>query len=166
MMIKNLHGLPDQNAIKPKFRGSGRMVSDFVVEYCYLRLDDVEIERAGGSNLTVPKEARRIIEFGENSDGYWTNEKFFPDVRDAVAVAEFKYPKQQFDILWLFDQSSNHTARSPDALVASKMNVNLGREQPKMHDTTFNDVVQRMVHDDGSSKRIKAGPDRGKGRCF
>ena len=51
---------------------------------------------------------------------------FFSNVRDAVAIVEFKYPKEQFDILWLFDQSSNHTARSPDALVASKMNVNHG----------------------------------------
>lgn len=37
------------------------------------------------------------------------------NVRSAVAIAEVKYPKDLYDILWVFDQSSNHTAWSDDA---------------------------------------------------
>lgn len=79
----------------------------------------------------------------------------FANVRDAVALAEFKYPRERYHILFLFDQSSSHTAKAPDALVANKMNVNPGGQQPKMHDTVYNGEAQRMVDDDGEPKGLR-----------
>ena len=68
---------PDQTAIKPKSRGSGRMVSDFIDEYSgYLRLSPSEVEAARVINPEITNEARQIIEYGENTDGYWTADKF------------------------------------------------------------------------------------------
>lgn len=79
----------------------------------------------------------------------------FANVKDAVAIAEFKYPRVQFDIVWLFDQSSSHTAKSCDALVANKMNVHPDGIQPKMHDIIYNDVVRKTVDDNGIPKGSK-----------
>ena len=82
---------PDQTAIKPKSRGSGKMVSDFIDEYSgYLRLRPSEVKAAGVINPEITNEARQIIEYGENRDGYWTGDKFMFQVKHAVAIAEIK----------------------------------------------------------------------------
>ena len=48
--------------------------------------------------------------------------------------------------MFLFDQSSGHTAYAEDALNANRMNVNPGGSQPKMRNTMWNGSVQTMVH--------------------
>ena len=68
---------PDQYLIKPKFRRSGKMVSDFIKEYGgYLRLSPEEFARAKLQLPSIAREARQITEYGENRDEYWTNDKF------------------------------------------------------------------------------------------
>ena len=57
--------------------------------------------------------------------------------------------------LVLFDQSSGHTAYDDDALIVSRMNVKPGGCQPKMRDTVYDGVTQRMVFDDGTPKGMK-----------
>ena len=149
----------DQQVIISKSRGSGQMVSDFVDEYCgFLRLTDLEFQTAKQSQPTSKQEARVILEYRERQDGYWTNDKFFEQVKSAVAIANIKYPQEKYSILW-FDQSSNHTTKSSDALVTNRMNVNPGGGQPKMHDTVYEDdnrfVGQRLVMDDGTPEGLK-----------
>lgn len=147
---------PDQTSIKPKSRGSGRMVSDFIEEHSgYLRLSPDEFKRAKVSFPTISQEAREILEYGENRDGYWTHDKFFSQVKQAVAIAEFKYPKERHALLWIFDQSSNHKAKSQDALVASRMNVGSGGAQPKMRDTTYKGEEQKLVNEAGEAKGLR-----------
>ncbi|XP_062520189.1 uncharacterized protein LOC134195206 [Corticium candelabrum] len=147
---------PDQVAIKPKSRGSGRMVSDFIEEYSgYLRLSPEDFELAKVACPTIRQEAREIIEYGENRDGYWTHDKFIGQVKQAAMIAEFKYPKDMYTILWIFDQSSNHKAKAKDALIASRMNVGPGGAQPKMRDTLYNGRLQKLVDDAGEPKGLR-----------
>ena len=59
--------------------------------------------------------------------------------------AEIKYPTATHNIVFLFDQSSGHTAYAEYSLNANKMNVNPGGSQPKLRDTMWNGCVQHMV---------------------
>ena len=132
------------------------MVSDFIDEFSgYLHLTDADLERGRVTFPDLAKEAREIIFYGENRDGYWTGEKFISQLKRAVLIAEVKYPPDKYSLLWLFDQSSNHTAKSPDALVAKRMNVHSGGAQPRMRDTCYQGQSQRMVLDGGTPKGLQ-----------
>ena len=142
--------------IKPKGQGRGIMVSDFIEEYDgYLRLDNAEYETAKCTNPNVKKEARFLLKYGADSEGYQDSNKFMQQVKQAVEIAEFKYPSERYNLLFLFDQSSGHTAYDDDALIVSRMNVKPGGSQPKMRDTVYDGVTQRMVFDDGTPKGMK-----------
>lgn len=70
-------------------------------------------------------------------------------MKEAVTIAEIKYPSENYNIVVLFDQSSGHTSYDEDALIVSPMNVKPGGCQPKMRDTF------RMVFDDGTPKGMR-----------
>ena len=38
--------------------------------------------------------ARTFLEYGESRDGYWTAEKFLKQVREALYIVEYKYPRE------------------------------------------------------------------------
>ena len=77
-------------------------------------------------------------------------------LRTAVEIAELKYSPQFFDLLFVFDNSSNHTAKAPDALVASRMNVGPAGVQPIMRDTVWSGRPFRMVDENGVPKGLAA----------
>ena len=81
------------------------------------------------------KSARFLLKYGSSSEGYWNSEKFLIQVKQALTIGEIKYPSSSHSIVFLFDQSSGHTAYAEDALNANRMNVNPGGSQPRMHDT-------------------------------
>ena len=144
--------------IKKKCRGSGIMISDFIDEYDgFLGFTDDQYEnyRAQNPTSTLPQRARVRLEYGQNRDGYWRASAFVNQVKTAVEIAEIKYPPEAFDIVFVFEHSSNHAARAPDALVASSMNAGVGGKQPIMRDTIWNGSVQRMVLDDGRAKGLR-----------
>ena len=62
----------------------------------------------------------------------------------AVAVANVRYPKEGWKVVWVFDQSSCHKAMASDALDVSKINVDPGGKQPKMRDTVWGGKPQKM----------------------
>lgn len=62
---------------------------------------------------------------------------YFLQVQDAYLISRVKYPRERFDVLWIFDNSTGHAKMAPDALVAHHMNVNPGGQQPKMRDTVW-----------------------------
>ena len=63
------------------------MVADLIEEYGgYLRIDNDDVSIAGAPR----EEARKIIEYGANRDGYWTRDKFLDHVKNAVDIAEKK----------------------------------------------------------------------------
>ena len=53
-------------------------------------------------------------------------------VNKAIPIFESSFPG--FQVCFLFDNSSNHGVVAPDALIASKMNLNPGGRQPKLRD--------------------------------
>ena len=124
--------------IKPKGQGRGIMVSDFIDEHNgYLQLTDEEYEEARTSHLNLWKEARFLLKYAD-TQGYWNSEKFMRQVGQAATIAEIKYPKETHNIVFLFDESSGHTAYDDDSLQVSRMNVNPGGSQPAMRDTVYN----------------------------
>ncbi len=91
------------SVIKPKSRGSGLMVSDFVEEYGgFLELtpEEYAAAKAAGHKIKSPK-ARKLLEYGENRDGYWKSERFLEQMENALDIAELKYPKDEYDLLWI-----------------------------------------------------------------
>ena len=115
--------------IKPKNKSSGIMVSDFIDEKNgYLCLAQEEYVRAREvDSSTVWMKARCLFEYGEAKEGYWTSDKFVQQMKVAIRIAEFKYPKREgWRHVWIFDHSSCHAAMADDSLDVSKMNVNPG----------------------------------------
>ena len=76
-------------------------------------------------------------------------------VKKAVQIVEILYPRHKYTKLWLFDQSSNHKAMAPDALIARKNECHTRGQQPVIRDTVYKGVVQRMVYEDGTAKGLK-----------
>lgn len=128
------------------------MVSDFIEQHDgYLRLPEFQAEHAG-----LPSSARVLLEYGAEKEGYWNSERFIKNVKDAVKIAEFKYPPRRNTLVFIFDQSSCHKAYAENALNASRMNVRPGGKQPCMRDTVWAGRVQKLVRDDGVPKGMKA----------
>ena len=150
-------GEKGQHMLKPKSKGSGIMVSDFVDErHGYLALTNEEYEQASKDDPAIRKKARRLLAYGENREGYWTCEKFIQQLEEAVKICEYKYPKADgWRWIWIFDQSSCHTAMAEDALDVSRMNVGPGGKQPKMRDTVWAGKPQKMCFVIGVPKGMK-----------
>ena len=118
--------------LRPKSKGSGIMVSDFVSERDgYLALTENEYQRAKRVDPSIRMYARQLLEYGAAKEGHWTSEKLFMcQIKQAVKIAEAKYPREEgWRVVWIFDHSSCHAAMPEDALDASKMNVNPGGKQ-------------------------------------
>ena len=80
--------------LRPKGRGKGLMISDFVEEYNgFLSLTDEELQRAQQCDPAFPQSAREIFIFGKGYDGYWNNELLMENLKKAVKIAEFKYTR-------------------------------------------------------------------------
>lgn len=132
--------------IKPKGKGSSIMVSDFIDEMNgRLRLTDEDYERHKTAKPGLKQDARVLLECGENRDGYWDSKKLLLQVKDAADIAELKYPADQYDILWLFDNAPSHRKMADDALNVNNMNMKPGGHKPILHDTQFTDA-NGVVH--------------------
>ena len=143
------------NIIRPKSKGAGIMVSDFICEHGYLSLTAEEYEAAKVSNPTIRLQAREFLEYGESKEGYWTAEKFMRQIEFAVTIAEVKYPRAEgWRHVWVFDHSSCHAAMADDALDVSKMNVNPGGKQRKMRDGWWGGRPQPMNYAIGVPKGL------------
>ena len=102
-------GEEERPAIIPKTKGSGIMVSDFVEEHGgYLRLTDAELAQAKERYPNINPQARQQLEYGAEKEGYWTGDRFMAQVKNAADIADFKYHRDRYIIVWLFDQSSCH----------------------------------------------------------
>ena len=88
------HDPQGSRATRPKGEGKGIMISDFLEEYGgFLSLTDEELQRARQLDPNFPRAARETFIFGENYQGYWTCELLLANLRRAVAIAMFKYPR-------------------------------------------------------------------------
>jgi hypothetical protein len=96
------------------------MVSDFLTPFGRLH-EVVNGER---------KYVHETLETGP--DRYWTADKLVMQLHKAVALVKRAFPGKK--VLWLFDNATLHQAMAPEALLASKMNLNPGGKQPRMRD--------------------------------
>ena len=142
--------------MKPKSKGSVIMVSDFVDEINgYLCLTQEEYRRAQ-VDKTTQMEARSLLEYGEAREGYWTCDKFMQQMKKAIKIAEFKYPKSEgWKHVWIFDHSSCHATMADDSLDVNKMNVNPGGKQRVMRDGFWDGNVQKMNYAIGIPKGLQ-----------
>ena len=150
-------GYKGEKMMKPKSKGAGIMVSDFVDNRNgFLAFTEDEYSEVKKSDPDLPKYARVFLEYGEAREGYWTGDRFVAQMRKAIRIAELKYPKKDgWRHAWVFDHSSCHAAMAPDALQVSEMNIKPGGKQPRMRDTMWNGVVQHMNFRDGTPKGLK-----------
>ena len=150
-------GLKGSKTIKPKSKGAGIMVSDFIDEHSgFLAFSDEEYEKAKEINPNLPKYARKFLEYGESREGYWDRDKFVAQMKTTIQIAEIKYPKSEgWRHAWVFDHSSCHAAMADDALDVREMNVKPGGKQRFMHDTIWQERIQTFTFRDGTAKGMK-----------
>lgn len=150
-------GVKGEGMLRPKSKGSGIMVSDFIEERAgYLALTNEEYKQAKVRDKTISQFARETLEYGESREGYWNCDKFMKQLEKAVKIAEVKYPKADgWNVIWIFDHSSCHTAMAEDALDVNRMNVKPGGKQSKMHSTIWSGRVQEMCDSSGIPKGMK-----------
>ncbi len=148
-------GVRGEHVIKPKSRGGGIMVSDFVDAHNrYLRLTNEGFSAAAESHRPRRKQPREFLEYGKEHEGYWTAGKFLAQLAIAATTADIKCPRDKgFRVFFVFDHSSCHGTYAEE-LDASKMNLKPGGKQPRMHDTYWQGRLQRMVFPDGTPKNI------------
>lgn len=150
--------MPGTSVMRPKSKGSGIMVSDFIEEKeGYLHLTDEEYESAKKKDPTIRKYAQQFLEYGETKEGYWTSEKFMKQTKEAEKIAAAKYPRDEgWRLVWIFDHSSCHAAMPEDALDVHKMNVNPGGKQRVMRDGWWAGKPQKMNYSLGVPKGMRA----------
>lgn len=149
-------GTEGTRIIKPKSKGSGIMVSDFIDEKNgYLTLTLEEYKRAKVIHPTIRLQAREFLEYGESKEGYWTSNKFMKQIEMAVMIAEVKYPKKDgWRYVWIFDHSSCHSAMAEDSLDVTKMNVGPGGK-PRIIGDGFWDGKSQSMNRNGVPKGLR-----------
>ena len=152
-----LWAMKDTKVLKPKSRGAGIMVSDFIDERNgYLQLTEEEYQKALENDPNTKLMAREFLEYGEGKEGYWTSDKFMQQIEKAYKIAEIKYPKANgWRHVWIFDHSSCHAAMPHDALDVNAMNVKPGGKQRVMRDGFWNGKVQKMNFSLGVPKGLR-----------
>ena len=87
-------GLKGSKIIKPKSKGAGIMVSDFIDEHNgFLAFNDEEHEKVKALNLL--KYARKFLKYGESREGYWDRDKFVGQMKTAIQMVEIKNSKTE-----------------------------------------------------------------------
>ena len=131
--------LNSMQPILPKTRGKGNIVLGFLTPGGILRVPDHVSDKVLDHSGQWPKdsegrcvrEAMQLLEYGKNN--YWNGDKMVNQTMNiAVPIIQYTFPACQ--ALFAFDNASNHCSFAENALVASKVNLNPGGQQPHMRD--------------------------------
>ena len=114
--------------LRPKGKGQGIMVSDFLLPWGRLNLKHVtEAKLAEAKAKGIPLEAVELFEYGKR-DGYWDGACLLKQVTEkALPIAQFLYPG--FDLVFMFDNATSHSVYADDALRVAKMGKGEGGQQ-------------------------------------
>lgn len=120
--------------MRPKRRGQGIMVSEFLLPFGRLNLSFLSLEKRQEvikkAGLTHT-EAVENFEYGKNNDGYWDGAKLHQQVvNKALPIAEALYPG--YSLLFLFNNATSHSVYAKDALQVKDMNKGVGGQQPRL----------------------------------
>lgn len=127
--------------LRPKGRGQGIMVSEFILPFGRLNLTSLSpekrqkvLEQTGLSHTEVVE----IFEYGKNNDGYWDDAKLHQQVvNKALPIAEALFPG--YSLLFLFDNATSHSVYAKDALQAKDMNKGTRGQQAQLRNGWFID---------------------------
>lgn len=131
-----------ETILKKKGMGLSLMVSDF---YC---------ECHGSMTATingVEIKGREIIHAGKNRDGWWTNEDLVKQLKKVIQIFEVLHPDCL--ALFAFDNSQNHNACAPDALVANRIPFGDNVKTPIIRDGWWSDG--NIIHQQKMQVRVR-----------
>src|SRR4029077_6050341 len=134
---------------RPKGKGKGIMVSDFLLPWSRLNLLSLHKEQQERLvAASIPLEAVEYFEYGQE-EGHWDGEKLLDQVtKQAIPIAEALYPGYQ--LLFLFDNATSYSVYAGDALTVKAMNKGEGGAQPILRNGWYHDghdtVVQEMFY--------------------
>lgn len=159
----------EKNLLRPKGAGRSIMVSQFLC-MCHgameITLTDDILERfphlPGVPGQKV--ETLRVIKPGKNADGYWTNKDLIEQVKVTQTLFDILHPGCA--ALFAFDNSQNHRAMAPDALVANRLNLSDGGSKvPHMRKGWFERngeiVEQEMQFEDSGRHHVNGRVQKG-----
>ena len=122
--------------LRPKGKGRGIMVSDFLLPFSrlnLLRLPEAEQDQVVEHFGLSSKEVVEILEYGKNNEGYWDGVKLVKQVKEeALPIAEAFYPG--YSLLFLFDNATSHLVYAADALRIKNMSKGPGGKQAFLRD--------------------------------
>ena len=88
---------------------------------------------------------------GKQYEGYWDNEDLVNQLKNEVfALMEEMHPGKE--LVWIFDNSSNHHAKCKDGLCVKKLQKFDGGKQPVMRDSVWNGQPYNMQNERGQQK--------------
>ena len=122
--------LEGHNILRPKGKGRGIMVSDFLLPWSRLNLLSLPLEQQQElASSGIPFEAATYFEYGKMEEGYWTGEHLLEQIKaKALPIAEALYPG--YELLFMFDNATSHAIYAKDALQVTHMNKGPGGQQP------------------------------------
>ena len=153
---KSNHRLRKEEVVlQKKSRGRLIHVSDFI---------NAETGRLviKGEDGSIKEDARTIIYPSSQGDKWWDMEQLLVQMKKMIKIFEKAHPDAT--ALFIFDNSSSHTALAPDALHAFEMNKSNGGKQRHQHDTVipasnpdprYHGQVQKMTDEQGQPKGLK-----------
>jgi hypothetical protein len=132
--------------LRPKGKGKGIMVSDFLLPWSRLNLLSLPKERQSElAGAGVPLEAVEFFEYGKE-EGHWDGQKLLEQVgKKALPIAEALYPGYQF--VFFFDNATSHSIYAEDALRVAKMNKGEGGQQPLLRNGWYQNETTLMTQE-------------------
>jgi hypothetical protein len=122
--------------VMPNYDASGALVADDSLSSGdrKYRTKLHERKRNGEYNLVPVYDVRVIIKPGAGRDGYWQVQHMYAQLQDAITAFELTFPDEpghKYRAVFVFDQSQNHLAFAPDALIVSNFNMKDGTKAKK-----------------------------------
>jgi len=155
--------------LRPKGKGQGIMVSDFLLPWGRLNLKHLtEAELAEAKSKGVPLEAVELFEYSKK-DGYWDGACLLKQVTEkALPIAQFLYPG--YNLVFMFDNATSHSVFADDALRVSNMCKGEGKQQAFLRPGWYQDpllgtIIQQpmwtwepdSLGGPGATKRVQKG---------
>jgi hypothetical protein len=137
--------------MRKKSDGPGRMLSGWVsritgfgIPLTAEQLEEVNVFRLQqGRNKLERSPGVTILNYGINSEGYWTYEKMEFDINAVMDVMQVIYPG--FQLMIELDHSSCHAKMREGALQLAKLNLECGGEQRTLREMVVPEVGEHCA---------------------
>ena len=105
------------------------MISDFLLPWSWLNLSSLLLQQQKDLvNSDIPLEAATYFEYSKMEERYWTEEHLLNQIKfKALPIAKALY--LGYKLLFMFDNTTNHTIYTKDVLQVAHMNKRPGGEQ-------------------------------------